>query len=326
MFRKSLRLLFSLACFLVLLSAGMRLEAQEQLVDEGFKPAVSNPAYPEDGPTVAIDEAHFNFHTAGGQYRPFAELLRRDGYNVTILSAGLEPGALAGMDVLIIANALPRDEDNPSLPAFTEQECDILVEWVRSGGSLLLIADHAPFGDAAVNLAGRFGVAMGKGWAFDRGSDGGITSQLVFSRENGLLGNHPILSGREEREEISVIKTFTGQSIGVPDGAAALMLLGASAREAKTREDMQAEGAAASGGEETGSFGVLSIPVAGRAQGLAMKYGKGRIVVLGEAGFLSAQVIRFPDGREIKFGMNVPGNDNIQFGLNVLHWLSGLLN
>ncbi len=29
--------------------------------------------------------------------------------------------------------------------------------------------------------------------------------------------------------------------------------------------------------------------------------------------------------RETRFGMNVPGNDDRQFALNALHWLSGLL-
>ena len=44
---------------------------------------------------------------------------------------------------------------------------------------------------------------------------------------------------------------------------------------------------------------------------------------------LSAQVVQFTDddGRPqtLKAGMNVPGIDNRQFALNVLHWLSGAL-
>jgi hypothetical protein len=42
----------------------------------------------------------------------------------------------------------------------------------------------------------------------------------------------------------------------------------------------------------------------------------------------SAQVVTLPDGdkqRTFKAGMNVPGNDDRQLALNVLHWLSGLL-
>ena len=59
------------------------------------------------------------------------------------------------------------------------------------------------------------------------------------------------------------------------------------------------------------------------AQALAFTHGEGRVVVLGEAGMLSAQLVRFPDGRpDLRFGMNVaPGN--ARFGLNVMRWLSG---
>src|SRR2546426_6304976 len=155
------------------------------------------------GPTVAIDEAHSNLHTAGGQYKPFADLLTNDGYRVIASTHKFETGTLARIDVLVIANA--RDlaalrAGNLSSPAFSEHECEVVRDWVRDGGSLLLIADHAPFGNAADNLATRFGVTMGKGWVFDRASPSGITTQLVFSRENGLLGAHPILTGRNASE------------------------------------------------------------------------------------------------------------------------------
>ena len=63
------------------------------------------------------------------------------------------------------------------------------------------------------------------------------------------------------------------------------------------------------------------VPAAGRAQGVAMKFGQGRVVVLGEASELSAQRAG-PQGRAM--GMNFPGCDNRQFGLNIIHWLSGL--
>jgi hypothetical protein len=56
--------------------------AQQQLADPNYRPVVERPAYPGGGPVVAIDEAHDNLHTLGGQYRPFAELLIADGYQV----------------------------------------------------------------------------------------------------------------------------------------------------------------------------------------------------------------------------------------------------
>jgi len=59
---------------------------------------------------------------------------------------------------------------------------------------------------------------------------------------------------------------------------------------------------------------------AGPLQGAAMTVGRGRVVVLGEAAMLTAQV----DGGQ-RFGMNLTGIDNRQFALNVMHWLSRLM-
>jgi hypothetical protein len=63
------------------------------------------------------------------------------------------------------------------------------------------------------------------------------------------------------------------------------------------------------------------VSAAGRAQGAALSFGKGRVVVLGEAAMLTAQVAP----RVFRFGMNLPGIDNRQLALNIMHWLSGLL-
>lgn len=54
-------------------------------------------------------------------------------------------------------------------------------------------------------------------------------------------------------------------------------------------------------------------------------YGKGRVVVLGEAAMLTAQVFR-PPGLMIRLGMEYPGSDNRQLALNIMHGLSGLTN
>jgi hypothetical protein len=313
---------FSGCCIAVLCGVAW-LHAHQQVVDPDFKATVEKPAYAANGPVVAIDEAHSNFHTAGGQYKPFADLLTADGYRVRPLSRKFEPDALAGVDVLVVSNANAR---NFTDPAFTEAECDIVRDWVRQGGSLLLIADHAPFGTSASNLAARFGVTMGKGWVFDA-TPAGMTTQLVFSREKGSLGDHPTLRGRHASEEIKTVQTFTGQSLVVPDGATALLKLSADAREAANTDDLNAEAAARTPGG-TGTPGARSVSVAGRAQGLALTFGKGKVVIFGEAAMFSAQVVTLPRGdRQVTFkaGMNVPGNDNRQFALNVLHWLSGLL-
>jgi hypothetical protein len=56
-------------------------------------------------------------------------------------------------------------------------------------------------------------------------------------------------------------------------------------------------------------------------------FGKGRVVILGEAAMLTAQISKStePSSPDQKFGMNTPGNDDRQFALNILHWLSSAL-
>jgi hypothetical protein len=315
-----------------LLCASVQTVAQQQIVDPDFRSTVAKPAYPNGGPTVAIDEAHDNFHTLDGQYSPLAALLRSDGYKLVASKVPFEKESLAGIRVMIVANArnlMAILAGDISKPAFTDHECDVLADWVRRGGSLLLIADHAPFGNAADPLASRFGVRMGKGWVFDRASTGGITTQLEFSRHNGLLGKHSIISGRSNSEKVITIRAFTGQSLTVPAGATILMKLSPTARNAATPADMDAEDSAVRSPQpSTPAYGSRSTSAAGRAQGLAMPFGTGRIVVLGEAALLSAQIIHYADPKphDTKIGMNTSGNEDRQFALNIFHWLSGLLN
>ena len=315
-----------------ILAAPAPAPAQQQMADPDFKTTVERPAYAKDGPIVVIDEAHANFHTESGRYKPFADLLRGDGYRVTAGRAKFDRDSLFGVNVLVIANAgVPTSADSTP-PAFTDTECDAVRDWVRAGGSLLLIADHAPFGSAAENLGKRFGVAMGKGWVFDRKTgEKGITTTLDFSRANGLLGRHPLLRGRDSTEAVNLVRAFTGQSLGVPKGAVALMRLSPTAREAPDQNALSDAGSATADSGVTWESAVNphSAPVTGRAQGVAMEFGKGRVVVFGEAAMLSAQVIRYQQGdqtKEMKFGMNAPGTDDRQLALNALHWLSRLVN
>jgi hypothetical protein len=302
----------------------------QQISDPAFDASVARPAYAKGGPSVVIDEAHRNFHTAAERYRPFVQLLRNDGYRVQSGKTPFTLRGLRGIDVLVIANAGSRNAGDATAPAFTEAECEVVQQWVDRGGALLLIADHAPFGLVAANLAARFGVSMGKGWVFDRNardaSGGEFTTQLIFSRSNGLLGSHVLLQGRGAEETINELRSFTGQSLGIPPGAAVLMQLSETAREAPDQANLnQVAAAVRKDAPLAQTTAAYSASAAGRAQGIAMNHGKGRVVVLGEAAMLSAQVATLPDGRQIKMGMNVPGNDDRQFALNVMHWLSGLL-
>ena len=117
-------------------------------------------------------------------------------------------------------------------PAFTDEECDAVREWIRAGGALLLIADHAPAGSAASNLAARFDVDMSKGFTPDPDYYERVTldaSWIQFSRANRNLGDHAITRGRNSSERINRVLSFTGQSLKGPNESAALLKLSSSA-------------------------------------------------------------------------------------------------
>lgn len=296
----------------------------QQVADSTFDASVARPAYTTTHPRVLFDEAHHNFHTTTGRYKPFATLIANDGYRLTPNPAPFSRRMLDGFDVLVIANAAGAGWDSDSgvvQSAFMSDECDAVRDWVRDGGALLLIADHAPFGTSAQALAQRFGVSMSTGYTIDSthaDPESGNPSWIVYSRDNGLLRDHAVTRGRDSTERIGRIIAFTGQSLAGPPGSVAFMKLGDQALDlplrtfAAARSWSMARSAASS--------------AAGRAQGVALTYGKGRVVVLGEAAMLSAQVIVRSGLPTIHMGMNHAGLDNRQLVLNIMHWLSGALN
>src|SRR5258708_36238114 len=141
--------------FFFFVSVGVALA--QQVADPDFDATVAHATYIRTHPRVAIDQAHDNFHTKDELFKPFADLLRNDGYDVVANTAKFTSGSLEGIDVLVISNALGKleNDNNNSTPAFTKAECDAVYEWVRRGGALFLVVDHAPLGDAARPLAGR---------------------------------------------------------------------------------------------------------------------------------------------------------------------------
>ena len=274
-------------------------------------PTVARPAYTKKHPRVLFDEAHNNFHTAGGRYKAFADLITSDGYQVTSNTQKFTQETLAGFDVLVIANPLGAPVETgadfaaANKPAFTEAECDAVRAWVTAGGSLLLIADHYPVGGAAGNLAKRFGVEMSNAFTDDPANYDPQLGQILFARTNKLLVDHAITRGRGQTERINRIVTFTGQSLTGPKGSVAFLKLADTATDALPPER------------------TTKVSAAGRAQGIALKLGKGRVVVVGEAAMLTAQLAgpeKAPFG-----GLNIPSIDNRQLALNIMHWLSKLL-
>lgn len=297
-----------------------------QDVDASYNPGVTR-TFTRPRPRLLIDEAHFNAHSEGGRFAPFARLLDRDGYLVGGFTAPFSPTSLERCDVLVIANAfgmtgmlqhaanlarLERYVDF-DVHAFAADEVRAVEAWVRAGGRLLLVADHAPAGEAAADLAAAFGVVMRGWWAEDPDHTdpaAGNPGFLVFSTDNSLLPDTPIARGRTAGERIRRVMTFTGQALEVPPHAMPLLRLSSTAREYPYRNARARESRSA----------------AGLAQAVALHHGAGRVVIAGEAAAFTAQQASLPGGERLLFGMNRPDNDNQQFVLNVMHWLSGLLD
>lgn len=295
-----------------LMAAGAR---AQQVADTSFAPPVARPAYVEGaGPLVLLDEAHHNFHTTTGRYLAFSRLARRDGYRVVGSSAKFSASTLAGARILVIANALnERNADGhwalPTPSAFDSSEIAAVREWVRGGGSLMLVSDHMPFPGAMGELAEAFGVHLMNGFAMENGGRGG--GIFTHTRASGALGNHPITRGRSAVERVDSVKAFTGQGFRIDSGTPLMtirrtdvvMLMPVTAWQFSDSTP------------RTSATGLL--------QGAAIRFGQGRVAVFAEAAMFSAQVTG-PNRNPM--GMNDPAApQNPRFLLNVLHWLSGLL-
>lgn len=287
--------------------------------DPGFDARVPEPAHVNAHPVLLFDEGHRNAHSPSGAYKPFADLLRADGYTVRSTKAPFTADALADVGVLVVVGARGTTDAQDD-PAFPEAEAAAIERWVHGGGSLLLVTDHWPYGAAASPLARRFGVAMGAGMVEDsiwydheRG-----TSHVVFSLQNGSLGDHPIVRGRSDPEHVRRVLTFTGQSVAADSPAVQFLTL----MDAATERPPGPPTVHKNGGDVRVDMEYGEpLPAAGRAQGVALEHGAGRVVVLGEAGMLRAQ--KEKNGTLV--GMNVPGYDNRQLALNVVRWLSRAL-
>lgn len=289
--------------------------AVEQSSDLEFNTTVARPAYLKHRPRVLFDQAHNNSDTSSGRYRPFAELITSDGYTVVPNNAVFSKKALKGYEVLVVVNASGPNAQRDRSP-FTDGECEAVRDWVSGGGALLLITDHSPYSNAVADLLKRFGVEVTNGYTIDgshqnQGSDD--QTELLFTRGDGLA-EHQITNGRDSTERINRVVAFTGTSLKGPGGSVAFLKL------ADTAQDVLPPAAKSKSPDEPAPDHT-TVSAAGRAQGLALEFGKGRVVVLSEAAMLTAQVAP----RGFRFGMNAPGNDNRQLALNIMHWLSGLL-
>ncbi|MBE0679660.1 MAG: DUF4350 domain-containing protein [Bacteroidales bacterium] len=282
----------------------------QQVPDTAYKPYIAHPAYTTgNGPLICIDEGHNNFHTRSDRYLPFALLLERDGYTTEGYTGKFDAERLSKCRILVISNAL--NETNvtrwykPVLPAFTPAETETIKQWVEAGGSLFLIADHMPMGGAGAEMAAAFGFGFTDGFALDTAQAG----PALFCRADGTLADNILTKGHSADERVDSIYSFTGQAFTIPVNATPVLTFG-------DKYLLLLSDTAWVFNDKT-----IFKPIGGWSQLAFMEYGKGRVVMSGEAAMFTAQLA---GPQQYRAGMNSPfAGRNYRLLLNIIRWLDG---
>lgn len=304
-------LLLLLASVVQGLAAG---QGQQQSVDTSF-PGKLVPTYGVSAPRILYDDGHRNTFASDTRGRGLANLFSVDGAFVNSGKERFSLNLLRSYQVLVVSTALAP----PNVPdAFEPSEVTAVTNWVRGGGGILVLADHYPFDRAMSSLLGGFGVSVGEGVVadathYDKSSLNTWLQQkqmleatfwLLFTRDNGLLRSHPVTDGRQAGERVDRILSFGGSSLSVPPGATAFLQLSASARPEHVPDQVRDDR-----------------PRLERAQGIALTFGAGKVVILADGSMLGAQ-FRTVNGAKYPYGMNRPDVGNSRLALNILHWLA----
>jgi hypothetical protein len=299
----------------LLLVAPISIVAAQQVPDTLFRPTVGAPAYPTGrGPTVYIDEAHHNFHTMQGRFTAFARLAAADGYRVRRQTKPLTRAVLDSIRILVISNALPAQNETtwvlPIASAFTGAEVSAVRDWVRAGGSLLVIADHMPMAGAVEDLMEPYGIYPMNGFAFEVQNGTIARGPMILRRKDGTLAAGPIANGCAPAQRIDSVATFTGSAFRSDVPMQEVLIFPKRSVVLFPRVAWQF------------SDSTPAVAASGLSQGAVRRFGAGRVAMFGEAAMFTAQRTG-PQGQGT-MGFNAPiAKQNPQFVLNVLHWLSG---
>ena len=289
-------------------------ESSDPLVDDTVRPV------------IVFAEGHNNFgDDRDSSNAEMEQFLAREGFELRQYMGEITREALQGVSILHTDNALAPENQNeldwtlPTPSAFTPEEISIIYDWVHDGGSLLMVIEHMPFGGSYEDLAKAFNVETSNGFAVDKRLLNGYSEEtiddagwFVFRQDNGALGDHPILTGRQPHERIAFLATDVGSAFRLPNCAVSLMTFGSDAISLEPSVSWK--------------FDPMTPrrSVSGWSQGGVMKVGKGRLAVLGD-NFLNIPPSQLAppyleSEKEAVFGVYNP-----QFTVNVYRWLSGQL-
>lgn len=150
-------------------------------------------------------------------------------------------------------------------------------------------------------------LVISNGFVFDTLSKG----PAFFNLKEKSLTESIITKGRDSTESVEGIASFTGQAFKIPDEATSILTF------SKNYVNFLPDTSWVFDNNTT------KFNVEGWSQGAYKKFGKGKIVVFGEAAMFTAQLA---GPQKIKGGMNSEvATKNYRLLLNIIHWLDGKL-
>ena len=155
--------------------------------DNEFDVSVNDPKLISSKPRVCFDESHKEHHQIDKTYKPFARLITNDGCIVKASNALIDKSILAETDIYAIVTAMGK-EDPGEIPPFSQEEINILENWVKGGGSVLLITEHYPMGLSMKPLLNKFGIEVHNGFTEDTLlNNKDVADALLFEKSKGKM-------------------------------------------------------------------------------------------------------------------------------------------
>ena len=255
----------------------------------------------DDGPRVYYDAVHgarhlhdrdnrrfrFDYHTVGGWFR-FLQALRTAGYDVHAEDhACFDRATLDAYDVVVVG------EQTYHGRFMTDDEQQVLVDWVRDGGGLLLTAEHTN----AHYMADVFNRLASKGLPVRARADSLCDTETSHPSARDWVrlhpaGEHPVTEGVRD------YWLYNGCSLDTPHGVLLSSDTAWSDRYAVADKPVH-------NGDKKRAPDELGGPLAGVA---AFPLGKGRVVAIGDHNGLSNGELYVADHH--------------RFAMNAVRWLA----
>jgi len=245
---------------------------------------------------VVFEEAHLPaftistnpaYDTVGG-YSEFASYLTINGYDVSTIDHGttIESSILDPVDVLVVV--APQE-------SYSTYEVDAIEDWVKGGGSLLLISEWGDFSFQAGSIASRFGISFAADGILDTDEYvGGETDWPYYHGANILA--HYITDG------VTRVEMYAGDGIeSSPTNEIQLIIT-------------DSDGTATWYYDGSPAYGV---PV--MSAFVSDTVGSGRLVVIMDSNIWDSADDPDEDG-----AINFYDSDNEILALNAVNWLAGV--